>query len=141
LNWFLLLIILSAGSFKVALALKENESLQRRIFPVAAVDYIEQQDLRGNIYNLYQWGGYLIWRLYPKEDVFIDGRADVYGDKFIEEYLEVYRVRKGWRDVLERYNVNSIIIEKDSTFATLLAESPDWQQVYADELAVVFIRK
>jgi hypothetical protein len=141
LNWFLLLIILSAGSFKVALALKENESLQRRIFPVAAVDYIEQQDLRGNIYNLYQWGGYLIWRLYPKEDVFIDGRADVYGDKFIEEYLEVYRVRKGWRDVLERYNVNSIIIEKDSTFATLLAESPDWQQVYADELAVVFVRK
>ncbi len=36
---------------------------------------------------------------------------------------------------------DSIIIERDSTFATLLTESPNWQQVYADELAVVFVRK
>jgi len=46
-----------------------------------------------------------------------------------------------WREPLERYNINSIIIERDSTFATLLTESPNWQQVYADELAAVFVRK
>ncbi len=141
LNWFLLLLILSAGSFKAALSLQENESLQRQIFPVAAVDYLKEEGRRGNIYNLYRWGGYLIWRLYPEEQVFIDGRADVYGDEFIEEYLEVYRGRRGWRDILEKYKVDLVLIDRDSTFATLLTESPNWQQVYADELAVVFVRE
>jgi len=140
LNWFLLLLILSAGSSKIALALRENESLQRQIFPVAAVDYLEEEELRGNIYNLYQWGGYLIWRLYPEEQVFIDGRADVYGDQFIEEYLEVYRARRGWRDILERYKVDLVIIERDSALATILREDTNWQKKYEDELAVIFVK-
>jgi len=140
LNWFLLLLILSAGSFKVVLSLRENESLQRQTFPVAALDYLEKEGLRGNIYNLYQWGGYLIWRLYPEEEVFIDGRADVYGDEFIEEYLEVYRVRRGWRDILEKYEVDLVLIDRGSALATLLDEDRDWQKAYEDEVAVIFVK-
>jgi len=140
LNWFLLLLILSAGSLKVALSLKENESFQRQTFPVAAVDYLEEAGLQGNIYNQYRWGGYLIWRLYPEERVFIDGRADVYGDAFIEEYLEVYQVRQGWRDILEKYEVELVLIDRGSALATLLDEDGDWQEAYEDELAVVYTR-
>ncbi len=141
LNWFLLLLILSGASFKTALPLKENESLQRQTFPVAAVDYLEEGGLRGNIYNLYHWGGYLIWRLYPEWQVFIDGRADVYGDVFIEEYLEVYRVRRGWRDTLEKYKVDLVLVDRDSALATLLHEDGDWRKVYENEVAVIFALK
>lgn len=141
LNWLLLLIILSASSLKVALSLKENESLQRQTFPVAAVDYLEKEGQRGNIYNLYRWGGYLIWRLYPEGQVFIDGRADVYGDQFIEEYLEVYRVRRGWRDILEKHGVKLVLIDRDSALATLLHEDGDWRKVYEDEVAMIFTLK
>lgn len=140
LNWFLLLLILCAGSFKAALSLKENESLQRQTFPVTAVDYLEEAGLQGNIYNQYRWGGYLIWRLYPEEQVFIDGRADVYGDAFVEEYLEVYQVRQGWRDILEKYEVELVLIDRGSALATLLDEGRDWQEAYEDELAVLYIR-
>ncbi len=41
------------------------------------------------IYNEYIWGGYLIWRLYPDYRVYIDGRADVYGDSLVNELLQV----------------------------------------------------
>jgi len=139
LNWFLLLLILCAGSFKAALSLKENESLQRQTFPVAAVDYLEGEE-RGNIYNLYHWGGYLIWRLYPEWQVFIDGRADVYGDAFIGEYLEVYQVRQGWRDTLEKYEVDLVLIDRDSALATILDNHSDWRKAYEDEVAVIFTR-
>ena len=139
LNWFLLLLILCAGSFKAALSLKENEGLQRQTFPVAAVDYLEGEE-RGNIYNLYHWGGYLIWRLYPEWQVFIDGRADVYGDAFIQEYLEVYQVRRGWRDILDKHKVDLVLIDRGSALATLLDEDRDWQKAYEDELAVLYMR-
>jgi len=43
------------------------------LFPVQAADFIKNEDLRGNMFNLYAWGGYLLWRLAPTE-VFIDGR-------------------------------------------------------------------
>lgn len=139
LNWFLLLLILCAASFKAALSLKENESLQRQEFPVAAIDYLEGEE-RGNIYNLYRWGGYLIWRLYPKWQVFIDGRADVYGDAFIEEYLEVYQVRRGWGDILDKHKVDLVLIDRGSALATLLHEDRGWQEAYEDELAVLYRR-
>lgn len=139
LNWLILLSILLAGSLKTARSLQNNQALQGREFPVAAVDYLEGEE-PGNIYNRYRWGGYLIWRLYPQWQVFIDGRADVYGDAFIEEYLEVYRVRKGWRDTLDKYEVDIVLIDRGSALATLLDEDGGWRKAYEDEVAVIFTR-
>ncbi|MDH4207436.1 MAG: hypothetical protein OEV76_01025, partial [Anaerolineae bacterium] len=93
------------------------------------------------MYDLYHWGGYLIWRLYPEHKVFIDGRADVYGDAFIEEYLQVYQLREDWQAPLSKYEVGLIIVDTGCPLATMLDERGDWQQVYADEQAVVFIRQ
>jgi hypothetical protein len=137
LNWLILLSILLAGSLQITHSLQKNQALQHQRFPVAAVDYLEGEE-RGNIYNLYRWGGYLIWRLYPEWQVFIDGRADVYGDASIEEYLEVYRVRTGWRDTLDKYKVDLVLIDRDSALATLLDEDRGWQKAYEDELAVLY---
>src|SRR6185369_8156240 len=50
--------------------------------PVAAVEFFKSQHLPAPIYNRYGWGGYLIYKLYPEYRVYIDGRADVYGDAF-----------------------------------------------------------
>jgi hypothetical protein len=80
-----------------------------------------------------------MWRLYPQTRVFIDGRADVYGDAFIENvYLKAYRGGADWREPLERYNVRVVLIEPTAPIVAQLSRDAAWQKVYADKQAVVY---
>ena len=97
--------------------------------------------LPGPMFNSYDWGGYLMWTLYPDYPVFVDGRTDLYDDAFLRDYLKVAWARPGWPDVLDRYGVNFIFIESDSVLATVLATDTAWTRVYADDRAVVFQRQ
>ena len=54
--------------------------------------------------------------------------------------MKVTLAKPGWREVLDQYGVNWILIESDSILATFLAESDEWQSVYADTIATVFLR-
>jgi hypothetical protein len=139
-NWLVLWMVILGGAVRIGLVLQDNAEAQQHAFPVDAVDFILEQRITGNMYNLYHWGGYLIWRLYPEQKVFIDGRADVYGDAFIDEYLQVYQLRETWREPLDRYGVNLMIIDEGSALSTVLNESPDWQRRYVDEKAAIFVK-
>jgi len=114
-----------------------KEVAQRAHYPVAALEHIKQEGIEGHVLNTYHWGGYLIWRGYP---VFIDGRADVYGDRFLTEYVDVYTGRKGYRALVNDYGVDYALLEPDSPLATLLRQAINWEKVYEDEVAVVFTR-
>lgn len=140
-NWLLLSLVILGGAIKVGLVLRDNAEAQRHAFPVDAVDFMLEQRTTGNLYNLYHWGGYLIWRLYPEQKVFIDGRADVYGDAFIDEYLRVYQLRENWQEPLDRYNVSLVLIDEGSSLSTVLNESQDWERRYAGKGAVIFVRQ
>jgi hypothetical protein len=140
-NWLLLGVLTLGVSLQVASALMGNEAAQREAFPVDAVDFMVENEITGHMYNLYHWGGYLIWRLYPEQAVFIDGRADVYGDVFIDEYLHAYQLRKDWQQTFERYDVNLVIIDKGSSLSTVLGESPAWKQRFVGERAVVLVER
>ena len=140
LNGALLGLALLAAALKIGTSLSNNQALQAEAFPVAAVDFIESNPPAGKMYNLYRWGGYLIWRLWPQHRVFIDGRADLYGDAFIETYLETYRVRPAWEEPLDRYGVAWILVDTGSPLATLLAEHSDWTRAYGDDVAGILVR-
>ena len=138
LNWALLLVIGMGCALRCAQVIGNNPRALREFYPMAALDYVEKSGLgQTRMYNSYNWGGYLLWRGY---EVFIDGRADVYGDDFINEYLLAYRVRSDWRKPLDKYGADYVLIESRASFATLLEESLDWEQVYRDEVAVIFVR-
>ena len=108
------------------------------MYPQAAVDYLVSQGWNlQHGYNEYRWGGYLIWARIP---VFIDGRADVYGDAFINEYVRISHIRKDWRALLDQYEVEYVLIESTSSLAVLLEETAEWEQVYEDGVAGVFVR-
>jgi hypothetical protein len=139
LNWALVLLLALGGAVRVVSVLRDNHDVENTHYPVAALEYIQDADLaERRIYNSYNWGGYLLWRGVP---VFIDGRADVYWDAFIEEYVLAYQVRGDWRQPLDRYGVEYVLIESGSSLATLLEESDEWVRVYRDELAVVYVRQ
>ena len=138
LNGVVLLLMLLAGAVWLQTRLAGNDAALERTFPVAAVNYIEEAGLAdGRIYNTYEWGGYLIWRRIP---VFIDGRTELYGDDFFRYYLQTTRVQENWQRPLDEMNVDLALLRRSSALATVLQTSIDWQEVYSDDLARVFVR-
>ena len=143
LNWALLGLVVVAALVKVAVPLlpAEREKEMADFLPVEAVRFIQREGLPGAMFNSYNWGGYLIWTLHPDYPVFVDGRTDLYDDPFLRNYLDVVLMRESWREVLARYGVRFILIERDSVLARFLAEDGGWQQRYADDLSIVFTRQ
>jgi len=109
-------------------------------FPTQGARYIKENGLNGNIFNTYHWGGYLIWYFYPERRVFIDGRPDMYGDAFVDEFRKVHDARPGWQQVLDRYQVEVALVEKDSRVAALLVASKEWKEVFTGDNEVVLVR-
>jgi hypothetical protein len=109
-------------------------------YPTGAVALLRSPDLRGNLFNEYHWGGYLIYEHYPDRPVFIDGRIDVYGDTLAERYLEAAQVRPGWRQVLDQYDIRLALVARDGPLAVALAAEPGWRSLYRGEAEQLFIR-
>nr|AUN36030.1 hypothetical protein [uncultured bacterium] len=108
--------------------------------PVAAVEFLKSQRLPGPIYNRYGWGGYLIYQLYPEYRVYIDGRADVYGDAFFTEAMQVYDGVGDWKAPFDRYGIQTVIIDTNVALSTLLRSDNEWSKVFEDDQAVIFTR-
>jgi hypothetical protein len=109
-------------------------------FPFDAATFLSQERLRRPIrlYSSWQWGGYLIYRLWPALSVFNDGRTDFYGPSFVEEGLRAWDASPDWRDVLERYRVDAVLLPADSALASVLRQTGDWKLVYQDRVATFF---
>jgi hypothetical protein len=137
----LLLSMAFAISLRFIQVIQEQSKTESYNFPQAAVNWLIENHPQGNIYNSYGWGGYLIWRLYPKYLVNIDGRADIYGDKFLLNYLSIYHAEQGWEDKLNSQGVQTVIIESNAPLANSLRQSPLWQIAFEDKLSIIFIRR
>jgi hypothetical protein len=110
--------------------------------PAGAVDYLEQEQSTEPVFGLDQWGGYLIYRLYPRRKVVIDDRHDLYGSDRFREYLILIQCEPGWKDVLERWRIQTLVLPAGSPLANLLNQVPrQWQTVYQDNSAVVIERQ
>ncbi len=107
-------------------------------YPVGAADYISKLQTTVRMYNDFGWGGYLIYRLYPQQRVFIDGRVDVYRGPVFEDFITVQNVDVGWREILARYGVNLVIIQRGSALDYALAHEPGWRVGYRDSISVVY---
>jgi hypothetical protein len=148
LNWILLVSLVGMGIWYTRSAIGAQRLQlglipQTESLPVAGVQFIEQQHLPGPIFNNQPWGGYLIDRWYPDPGrrVFIDGRVDLYGKTIVDDYREVVTIRPGWRKTLDRYGVQTVLIDKDSPLSTLLLADGGWVRVFQGEVEDVFVRR
>jgi hypothetical protein len=112
-----------------------------RRMPVEAVDHFAQFGVRGPVLSPDYWGGYLIYRLYPKMQVVVDDRHDLYGSKFFKSYLTLIRAEPGWEEFLRDHPPGCVLLPKNAALTAVLVESPNWKQVYSDDTAVVFVKR
>jgi len=106
-------------------------------FPVQAADWLAVNPQAGNMFNEFTWGGYLLYRLWPEQHVFIDGQTDFYGAELVNEYLTTIRVQDGWQDILQKYDVAWAIIPTNFPMVRVLQDKLDWQIIYQDQTATI----
>ena len=120
-----------------------NDDLRQQIEaqnPVAAVAYMKERGIQGRVLNEYIWGGYLIWQA-PEYKTFIDGRTDIFDyTGVLNEYIAFHRVHEDPTILLEKYDVEYCLLNKGTSVVSVLGYLPNWERIYADDLAVIFAR-
>jgi hypothetical protein len=110
------------------------------VFPAKAIDWEQHHVLPGRMFNDLNWGGYLLYRLWPSQRVFIDSQTDFYGEEFVREYEALILAEPGWPAVLDHYHIGWAIIPTSSKLADQLASSSDWRSLYSDSTASIYGR-
>jgi hypothetical protein len=116
-------------------------SFNKEIFPVAAVEFLKRAKLPGKMFNNDEFGDYLIFSAWPQYKVFMDGRSDMYGERHGSPYLKVAGVQPGWKDILHRYDISWVFFQTQTALTAALLDQPDWQPIYSDKVATIFVRK
>lgn len=113
---------------------------QEEISPAGALQAVRNAHLTGPVLNEYRFGGYLIYAGIPP---FIDGRADMYGDDFMKEYVESLGLTTsdGLQKLLQKHHIEWTLLPPEAAAVALLDHLPEWHRLYADKVAVVHVRK
>ncbi|MGA7607243.1 MAG: hypothetical protein WCA79_15100, partial [Anaerolineales bacterium] len=137
LNATLLVLIVLTALGRVYLASTPTEV--NKNVPVGAVEWLKENKAGGHLFNSYNWGGYLAWSL-PQSPVFIDGRADLFGNELINDWWNVVDGTPQGFAILDQWKVQTILLEPSWPIIKLLP-SAGWREVYQDQMAVIFIRE
>ena len=131
-----LVAALALAGVRLARSLPELDTSSAPSRALAAVP----EDLLGKpVLNSYSFGGFLI---FAKVRPFIDGRADLYGAKFLTRYA---RLSAGdvelLAETLKRYDIAWTLLSPDQGAVAALDKAPGWRRAYSDDHAVVHIRE
>ena len=103
-------------------------------------------DLKGNVFAMYEWGGFLIWKL-PDIKVFADGRTpswlDENGKSTYEVLLVILQAQPSWNEKLTETETDYLLIGPGTFLDIKLSEDPEqyqWKQLYRDNTAVFYAK-
>jgi hypothetical protein len=119
---------------------RNQDAREAELFPQKAVAFLQAGDQPRRIFVYYDWGGYAIWKLYPKYHVFVDGRADLYGDDLLRQFKTAVQLRTGWRDVLDSWKVEAVLVPPSCALAQALLLDPTWHTIFIDAKAIILVR-
>ena len=106
--------------------------------PVTALAHVPPQLLSQPVFNEYAFGGYLIFKGVKP---YIDGRADMYGDAWVQQYLAIAGgAQPTVDDAFKRWNIRWTILSPREPLVHMLDTRPGWRRIYADSFAVVHAR-
>ena len=107
-----------------------------RVYPVAAVRFVEEHGYAGPLYNHFNWGGYLIWQ-FPRLPVALDGRINLYGSEHIGRAVNTWNGLGRWADDPDLTRARLVIAQADKPLTSLLTRDDRFHEVYRDAVAVV----
>jgi hypothetical protein len=132
----LLAVMLGASTW--ALAAKSAFSPPEVQSPAAAVEALQALHPK-RVLNDVTFGGYMIWRKMP---VFIDGRAELYGEALEMAYYRALELKdvNQFLDILKTWDIDAVLLTPSTPAVGLLDNIAGWQRVYSDRNAVLHVR-
>jgi hypothetical protein len=132
------IMVLAASGWRQNLTLSRLNQAVREKYPVEAADFVEKEGYGGPLYNPFDWGGYLIWRL-PELPVAMDGRTNLHGVARIVRSFKTWGGEPGWDSDPELLAARLVMGPADSPLASLLRCDSRFELVYRDRLTIVFV--
>jgi hypothetical protein len=106
-------------------------------FPAHAIPVIQAMK-NAHVFTYDQWGDYLIYRLYPSNRVFVDGRGEFYGSDFLVRCQHVLNSAYNWETELKLFGVDTVLLRADAPLAEVLKKSRNWNLVMDDGSLIIF---
>ena len=112
----------------------------RLALPIEAAEYVRAARPSGRMLNHLNFGGFLMWA--TREPVFIDGRLELTGEAFYEEYRRALDSPAGLEAAVARWQIGWIVFpfRLRPDLLAHLSRSPDWELVHVDSVAAIFAR-
>jgi hypothetical protein len=128
-------LLLALTVVRLAMPLERAEDAMA---PRSALAAVPASVLGTPVLNEYHLGGFLIFNGVAP---FIDSRADLYGDRRLEEYAVIAAGQdSAVVRALEEWKIGWVIAAPGSALATWFEGRAGWQRAYGDGFAVVFVR-
>ena len=129
-------LIAAASGAKFIGWLPRFEERPSRPLPEAEVRHLVRHRVEGNGFNAYRFGGFLMFRMYPEERVFMDGRNDLYGTFRTRVFDPILHTQPGWERLWEesvrRYRLGWVLIDASDPLAARLEGDPRWRPIPVD---------
>ncbi len=110
-------------------------------YPVGSIQFILQNNLKGNVYIPWDWGSYAFWKLYPHNLISTDGRfEEVYNEKIFDEAREFILKDDDYKTkFLKKYHTDVVIVPTRLTDGSYIEKITNWRKVYTDNVSCVFV--
>jgi len=135
-----LLVLVGVGVALARTSPSAQESEIARGLPAGAVRWLDANEPGTRLFNRYEWGGY-IGQHRPDQPIFMDGRADVYGDELLQMYVAIIGLHGDPQEVLDLYRIDYAVYARDTPLAAWFDASASWERVYLDETAAIWVRR
>ncbi|HND67444.1 MAG TPA: hypothetical protein PL112_11635 [Candidatus Obscuribacter sp.] len=131
-------LVILVGSFSGLI--KQSAGFDAESQPRETLTYIREHKLKPEKgFNLDNWGGILSYELsYP---VFIDDRADFYGERFYQQYGQICETRPGWKESFDKLERDWVIFPKESSLVQALKQDSGWSVAAEDKASTLLVRK
>lgn len=121
-------------------------------FPERALDFVAHERLPAQVFNGYEYGGFVEWKLGPEYKEYVDSRAIPFGpDLFpkLEQLMDAPADSALWQQTAEAYGIHTVVFSLArydglvNVFDSLKSycNSPVWRPVYMDEISAVFVER
>ncbi len=125
----------------------EYKDVALKTLPYKAANFLIENQIRGNFFNDFNSGAYLVGRTFPFIKVMIDGRTEVYGAEFFKDYRSMWVSgnTKLFDEYVEKYRLTGAFLNSAMQFVPRelinhLYYSQDWKLIYFDNDGVIFLK-
>lgn len=112
-----------------------------------ALTFFQKEKLKGPIFNNFDIGSYIAYRLYPTEKVFVDGRPEAYPSEFFQKtYIPMQESIEKFKESDKKYGFNTIVFSHTDqtpwaeTFLSFIVKDSQWKTIYIDSAMIILVK-